>query len=137
MSMLWGGWLNPLGLDAHTDARKVLKKDEWNRITIQAVGDTIKTWLNHVPAAHWKTDKYTQGFFSLGAQTGRLHSSSFRRQSKSGRECSPASQLLPLRFEPLAQIAPEPDPDSDQGDVSESSCRHSNGPLESARRSRT
>ena len=37
-----GGWLNPLGLDAHTDARKVLKKDEWNRITIQAVGDTIK-----------------------------------------------------------------------------------------------
>ncbi len=49
MSMLWGGWLNPLGLDAHTDARKALKKDEWNRITIQAVGDTWRFTLKRGP----------------------------------------------------------------------------------------
>ncbi len=47
-----------------------MKKDGWNRITIQAQGDTLKTWLNGVPAAHWKTDTYKDGFFSLQIHAG-------------------------------------------------------------------
>ena len=71
-----GGWIYPMWLDAHKDVRKAMKKDGWNRLTIQAQGDTIKTWLNGVPAAHWKTDKYKQGFFSLqihSGQKGKVH----------------------------------------------------------------
>ena len=65
-----GGWYYPLWLDAHKEVRKALKKDEWNRLTIQARGDTIKTWLNGVPAAHWKTDTYLKGVFGLQIHKG-------------------------------------------------------------------
>ena len=44
-----GGWLYPLWLDAHEEARKALKKGQWNRVTIQAIGKDVKTWVNGVP----------------------------------------------------------------------------------------
>jgi hypothetical protein len=66
-----GGWIYPMWLDAHSKTRKAMKKNGWNRITIQAQGDTIKTWLNGVPAAHWKTEEYKQGFFSLQIHAGK------------------------------------------------------------------
>lgn len=71
-----GGWLYPLWLDAHADARAALKEDDWNRITIKAVGKDIKTWVNGIPAAHYQTDKYLEGFFSLqihSGKEGRVH----------------------------------------------------------------
>jgi len=34
------------------------KQGQWNRITIQAKGDTVKTWLNGNPAAHWTNSEY-------------------------------------------------------------------------------
>jgi hypothetical protein len=65
-----GGWIYPMWLNAHEACRSAMKRDGWNRITIQAQGDTIKTWLNGVPAAHWKTDTYKDGFFSLQIHSG-------------------------------------------------------------------
>ena len=48
-----GGWIYPVWLDAHEKTRQAMKpQGKWNRITIHARGDTIKTWLNGVPAAH-------------------------------------------------------------------------------------
>ena len=73
-----GGWLYPLWLSAHEDVRKSLKKDGWNRLTISAKGDTIKTWLNGIPAAHWKTDTYKEGFFSLQIHSGSRGTVHFR-----------------------------------------------------------
>lgn len=74
-----GGWIYPMWLDAHDKTRKAMKpKGSWNRITIQAKGDTIKTWLNGVPAAHWKTDLYKQGFFSLQIHSGKEGTVHFR-----------------------------------------------------------
>ncbi len=73
-----GGWIYPMWLDAHEEARRSMKKDGWNRITIQAVGDTIKTWLNGIPAAHWKTTEYKQGFFSLQIHAGKEGEVHFR-----------------------------------------------------------
>ena len=73
-----GGWIYPLWLSAHEKARKALKKDEWNRITIQAKGDTTKTWINGVPAAHWVSEKYTKGFFSLQVHSGAHSEVHFR-----------------------------------------------------------
>lgn len=42
------GWLQTL--EYNEPARKAYKQDEWNTLRIQAVGDSIKTWLNGVPA---------------------------------------------------------------------------------------
>ncbi len=73
-----GGWIYPLWLDAHEDARNAMKKDDWNRLTIKAKGDTVQTWLNGVPAAHWKTTEYTKGFFSLQIHAGQAGTVHFR-----------------------------------------------------------
>lgn len=66
-----GGWWYPLWLEEHKEAREALKKGEWNRLTIYAKGDVVKTWLNGVPAAHWTNDEYLKGFFSLQIHSGK------------------------------------------------------------------
>lgn len=73
-----GGWAYPLWLDAHKEVRKALKKDDWNRLTIQARGKVIKTWLNGLPAAHWTTAEYEKGFFSLQIHSGKQGTVRFR-----------------------------------------------------------
>lgn len=73
-----GGWIYPLWLKSHEPARKALKKDGWNRITVHAKGDTFKTWINGVPAAHWVSDKYAKGFFSLQVHSGNKGEIHFR-----------------------------------------------------------
>lgn len=66
-----GGYFYPLWLTEHEAARAALKKDEWNRLTIQAKGNHIKTWINGVPAAHWVDDgSYPQGYFGLQIHKG-------------------------------------------------------------------
>ncbi len=65
-----GGWFYPLWLKGHAKLREAQKKDDWNRVTISAKGGTIKTWLNGIPAAHWKTDTYLKGFFGLQMHKG-------------------------------------------------------------------
>ncbi|MDB4512149.1 DUF1080 domain-containing protein [Arenicella sp.] len=73
-----GGWIYPMWLETHEEVRNAMKEDGWNRITIEAKGDTIKTWLNGVPAAHWKTDEYKKGFFSLQIHAGKEGKIHFR-----------------------------------------------------------
>ena len=73
-----GGWRYPLWLEAHEEARQALKEGEWNRVTIQAVGNTVKTWVNGVPAAHWVDEESTSGFFSLQIHSGEKGKVLFR-----------------------------------------------------------
>jgi hypothetical protein len=75
-----GGWIYPLWLEAHAEAREALKQDDWNRVTIQAIGTEIKTWVNGVPAAHWIDEKgdYVKGFFSLQVHSGKKGKIHFR-----------------------------------------------------------
>ena len=49
------GWLNPL--DGNPNAQKAFKQNEWNHYRIEAIGDTIKTWINDVPASYLIDDK--------------------------------------------------------------------------------
>jgi hypothetical protein len=67
-----GGWIYPLWLNAHAKARRALKEDVWNRVTIQAIGNEVKTWINGIPAAHWidKDGEYREGFFGLQVHSG-------------------------------------------------------------------
>jgi hypothetical protein len=46
-------------------AQKAFKQNEWNHVRVEAIGESIKTWLNGVPAANI-TDGLTQtGFIGL------------------------------------------------------------------------
>ncbi|MCK0136299.1 DUF1080 domain-containing protein [Arenibacter sp. S6351L] len=57
------GWLNPLG--DNPQAQKAFKQNDWNHYRIEAIGDTIKTWINDVPASYLIDDKTASGFIAL------------------------------------------------------------------------
>jgi hypothetical protein len=57
------GWLN--NLEKNEPARKAFKQNEWNTFRIECKGDTIKTWLNGVPAADLKDAVTPSGFIAL------------------------------------------------------------------------
>ena len=57
------GWLYPL--ENNPEAREAFKQNEWNHYRIEAIGDTIKTWLNDTPIAYLIDDKTSKGFIGL------------------------------------------------------------------------
>ncbi len=57
------GWINNLMDNA--PAREAFKPDQWNKIRVRAVGDSIKTWLNGVPAADLVDSMTLSGFVGL------------------------------------------------------------------------
>ena len=57
------GWLHPL--TGNPEAQKAFKQNDWNHYRIEAIGDTLKTWINGVPAAHLIDDKTSEGFIAL------------------------------------------------------------------------
>ncbi len=57
------GWLYTL--DNNPTAQKAFKQNEWNHYRIEAIGDTIKTWINGVAAAYLIDDKTDKGFIGL------------------------------------------------------------------------
>jgi hypothetical protein len=66
------GWLNDL--KNNEAARQAFKPGEWNSLKVECRGDSIKTWLNGVPAADLKDDLTPRGFIALqvhgvGAET--------------------------------------------------------------------
>jgi hypothetical protein len=73
-----GDWRWLHDLKKNEPARKAFKAGEWNKLRIEAKGDTIKTWLNGVPAADLKNDVIPTGFIalqvhSIGKKTDVLH----------------------------------------------------------------
>ncbi|MEW4488292.1 family 16 glycoside hydrolase [Thalassoglobus sp. JC818] len=59
------GWLNDLSGDQNEAARKAFKNGEWNHYRIQAIGNSIKTWVNGVPAADLTDGMDASGFIAL------------------------------------------------------------------------
>lgn len=57
------GWLNDL--KNNEAARKAFKHKEWNHFRIECLGDSIKTWINGVPAADLKDSMTKTGFIAL------------------------------------------------------------------------
>jgi len=57
------GWLNDL--KNNEAARKAFRQNEWNKFRVECRGDSIKTWLNDVPAADLKDDMTPTGFIAL------------------------------------------------------------------------
>jgi hypothetical protein len=57
------GWLYPGPLNPN--ARGVYRMGAWNRFRIEAVGTTIRTWVNGTPIAHVIDDVSSEGFIAL------------------------------------------------------------------------
>jgi len=46
--------------------RQATQKEAWNRVTVEAKGNVVKSWVNGVPAAHWVGDgTYRSGYLGL------------------------------------------------------------------------
>ncbi|PJB12018.1 MAG: DUF1080 domain-containing protein [Flavobacteriales bacterium CG_4_9_14_3_um_filter_40_17] len=63
------GWL--CNLEDNPAAQKAFKQNDWNHYRIEAIGDTIKTWINNVPAAYLIDDKTASGFIALQVHSVR------------------------------------------------------------------
>ncbi len=57
------GWLYPL--TDNPTAQKAFKQNEWNKIRVEAIGKTIRTWLNGVPTSNLTDDMDSTGFIAL------------------------------------------------------------------------
>ena len=57
------GWLFPL--EGLPEAQQAFKQNSWNHYRIEAIGDTLKTWINGVAAAHLIDDRTASGFIAL------------------------------------------------------------------------
>lgn len=56
-------WLHPL--EGNEAAQKAYKPNDWNHFRIEAIGDTLKTWINGVPASHLVDEMTQEGFIGL------------------------------------------------------------------------
>ncbi|HEV7379562.1 MAG TPA: DUF1080 domain-containing protein [Dyadobacter sp.] len=57
------GWLYPL--DINPQGKKAFKKDQWNKYRIEAIGNTIRTFVNDIPVAYLVDDMTPSGFICL------------------------------------------------------------------------
>lgn len=57
------GWLVPL--TDNPEAQQAFKQNDWNHYRIEAIGDSLKTWINGVPAAFLVDDRSPEGFIAL------------------------------------------------------------------------
>ena len=65
------GWLFPPADDKGQQAKfseqglKIFKPNDWNHVRVEAVGDSLKTWLNGTPCADIKDSVTARGFIAL------------------------------------------------------------------------
>lgn len=57
------GWFFPL--DLNPAAKSAFKLGEWNRYRIEAIGNTLKTWVNGQEVAYFVDDMDAKGFIGL------------------------------------------------------------------------
>jgi hypothetical protein len=57
------GWLYPVTLNPQ--AQNLFKAGEWNHYKIEAIGNTIKTWINNKPVAYLIDNGSSKGFIAL------------------------------------------------------------------------
>lgn len=57
------GWLYPL--DINPKAQQAFKNREWNKYRVECIGNSIRTWLNGVPAANLVDNMTVKGFIAL------------------------------------------------------------------------
>jgi len=71
------GWLYPL--DVNQRGRKAFRNGEWNRYRIEAIGNSIRTWVNGIPTADLIDDMTSEGFIAF-----QVHG--IRNESQAGKQ---------------------------------------------------
>jgi hypothetical protein len=56
-------WLYPL--EYNPQAKTALKKGAWNKVRIECIGNTMRTFVNTIPVAHLVDDMTPKGFIAL------------------------------------------------------------------------
>lgn len=57
------GWIYPM--DRNPEAKTAFKAGEWNKVRIEAIGNSMRTWLNGIPVADIIDDLTPTGFIGL------------------------------------------------------------------------
>jgi hypothetical protein len=57
------GWLYPM--DKNPNSKSAFKAGDWNKVRIEAIGTSIRTWLNGIPCANVLDDMTATGFIAL------------------------------------------------------------------------
>lgn len=57
------GWLYPLS--ANPEGQKAFRNGQWNQYHIEAIGNTIKTWINGIPCANVIDTQTARGLIAL------------------------------------------------------------------------
>jgi len=57
------GWLYPM--EKNPSSKTAFKKDDWNKVRIEAIGTSIRTWLNGIPCANVLDNMTATGFIAL------------------------------------------------------------------------
>ncbi len=57
------GWL--YNLENNPEGKKAFKNNQWNKYRVEAIGNTIRTWINGIPTAHLVDDKDPSGFIAF------------------------------------------------------------------------
>lgn len=57
------GWL--YNLENNPAGKKAFKNNQWNKYRVEAIGNTIRTWINGVPTAHLVDDYSATGFIAF------------------------------------------------------------------------
>ena len=58
-------WLWLYTLADNERARTAYKFNEWSRIRVEAIGRSLKVWVNGIPTAHLVNDKYSRGYLAF------------------------------------------------------------------------
>jgi hypothetical protein len=56
-------WLYPI--DLNSAAKTAFRQGKWNKVRIECIGNSIRTWINDVAAAHLIDDVTPKGFIAL------------------------------------------------------------------------
>jgi hypothetical protein len=73
-------WIYPL--EINPEAKKVFKNNEWNHFRVEAVGNSIRTWLNGFPCADLIDDLTPSGFIGLQVRVTGKDSAAVGKQVK-------------------------------------------------------
>ena len=60
-----GTWRWMYDLSKNEPARQAFKTFDWNTFRVEAIGNTIKVWVNGVPSTNLICDKYSKGYIAL------------------------------------------------------------------------
>lgn len=97
------GWLYPL--TTNPEGQKAFKHNVWNTARIEAIGNSIRTWVNGIPCADLLDDMTHEGFIAL--QVHQIGSKDLEGKTVSWRNIRVAESGLDQLATPASQDIPQ------------------------------